>query len=318
MASALRLTSAITSPSSAKSRPGLDQRLGAQQLLPPAFVERAQRAFGLRESLAALRLGLGVDEIGEALDLGKIELAVLEGAARELAGLGEARSGERQYGLDDLAHHGAAAMHVELGHVLAGEAGGTRKPKHEATIEQRALERTERRARLATARLGTPPHSASSRSRVAGPEMRITAIAAGPAPLASATMVSGRALRIPLIGSAISRAMRYPRPQAGRAMQERADGNRLSGETSPYLLQHKDNPVHWRPWGEEALAEARATGKPILLSVGYAACHWCHVMAHESFEDDGDRRGDERALRQHQGRPRGAPRRRRDLYGGAA
>ena len=60
--------------------------------------------------------------------------------------------------------------------------------------------------------------------------------------------------------------------------------NLLSKETSPYLLQHKDNPVHWRPWGPEALAEARATNKPILLSVGYAACHWCHVMAHESFE----------------------------------
>jgi uncharacterized protein YyaL (SSP411 family) len=62
--------------------------------------------------------------------------------------------------------------------------------------------------------------------------------------------------------------------------------NALSAETSPYLLQHKDNPVHWRPWGEAALAEARAANKPILLSVGYAACHWCHVMAHESFEDD--------------------------------
>jgi hypothetical protein len=69
-------------------------------------------------------------------------------------------------------------------------------------------------------------------------------------------------------------------------MQERAAGNRLGHETSPYLLQHKDNPVHWRPWGEAALKEARATGKPILLSVGYAACHWCHVMAHESFEDE--------------------------------
>src|SRR6185503_13966530 len=68
-------------------------------------------------------------------------------------------------------------------------------------------------------------------------------------------------------------------------MQERVEGNRLRREMSPYLLQHKDNPVHWRPWGEEALAEARASGKPILLSVGYAACHWCHVMAHESFED---------------------------------
>ncbi|MCL4766141.1 MAG: thioredoxin domain-containing protein [Hyphomicrobiaceae bacterium] len=62
--------------------------------------------------------------------------------------------------------------------------------------------------------------------------------------------------------------------------------NRLGRETSPYLLQHKDNPVHWRAWGPEALAEARQANKPILLSVGYAACHWCHVMAHESFEDE--------------------------------
>ncbi len=62
--------------------------------------------------------------------------------------------------------------------------------------------------------------------------------------------------------------------------------NLLGRETSPYLLQHRDNPVHWRPWGEAALAEARARDVPILLSVGYAACHWCHVMAHESFEDE--------------------------------
>src|ERR671915_1917445 len=61
--------------------------------------------------------------------------------------------------------------------------------------------------------------------------------------------------------------------------------NRLAGETSPYLLQHKDNPVDWHPWGEEALAKARAGDKPILLSIGYSACHWCHVMEHESFED---------------------------------
>jgi len=65
-----------------------------------------------------------------------------------------------------------------------------------------------------------------------------------------------------------------------------APHNRLGRETSPYLLQHKDNPVHWWAWGPEALAEAKRTGKPILLSVGYAACHWCHVMAHESFEDE--------------------------------
>jgi len=61
--------------------------------------------------------------------------------------------------------------------------------------------------------------------------------------------------------------------------------NRLAGETSPYLLQHQDNPVDWRPWGPEALAEAAQAAKPIMLSIGYAACHWCHVMAHESFED---------------------------------
>ena len=62
--------------------------------------------------------------------------------------------------------------------------------------------------------------------------------------------------------------------------------NRLAKETSPYLLQHADNPVDWYPWGDEAFAHARETGKPILLSIGYSACHWCHVMAHESFEDD--------------------------------
>ena len=62
--------------------------------------------------------------------------------------------------------------------------------------------------------------------------------------------------------------------------------NRLAAETSPYLLQHANNPVDWYPWGDEALARAREEDKPILLSVGYAACHWCHVMEHESFEDE--------------------------------
>jgi len=61
--------------------------------------------------------------------------------------------------------------------------------------------------------------------------------------------------------------------------------NRLALETSPYLQQHGDNPVDWHAWGEEALKLARDEDKPILLSVGYSACHWCHVMAHESFED---------------------------------
>src|SRR3954467_386968 len=62
--------------------------------------------------------------------------------------------------------------------------------------------------------------------------------------------------------------------------------NSLAAATSPYLLQHQHNPVDWREWGPDALDEAQRANKPILLSVGYAACHWCHVMAHESFEDE--------------------------------
>ncbi|MFN8644419.1 MAG: thioredoxin domain-containing protein [Candidatus Binatia bacterium] len=61
--------------------------------------------------------------------------------------------------------------------------------------------------------------------------------------------------------------------------------NRLAGAPSPYLRQHAANPVAWWPWGDEAFEEARRTGRPIFLSIGYATCHWCHVMAHESFED---------------------------------
>src|SRR3954468_13671527 len=61
---------------------------------------------------------------------------------------------------------------------------------------------------------------------------------------------------------------------------------RLASETSPYLLQHAENPVDWYAWGPEALERAKREDKPILLSIGYAACHWCHVMAHESFEDE--------------------------------
>ncbi|MDP6935345.1 MAG: DUF255 domain-containing protein, partial [Myxococcota bacterium] len=62
--------------------------------------------------------------------------------------------------------------------------------------------------------------------------------------------------------------------------------NRLADETSPYLLQHAHNPVHWYAWGPEALDAARSQDRPILLSIGYSACHWCHVMERESFEDD--------------------------------
>src|ERR671914_404544 len=62
--------------------------------------------------------------------------------------------------------------------------------------------------------------------------------------------------------------------------------NRLINETSPYLLQHAHNPVDWYPWSDEAFEKARAEDKPVLVSIGYSACHWCHVMEHESFEDE--------------------------------
>ena len=62
--------------------------------------------------------------------------------------------------------------------------------------------------------------------------------------------------------------------------------NRLIHESSPYLRQHAHNPVDWYPWGEEAFARARAEDKPVMLSIGYSACHWCHVMERESFEDE--------------------------------
>ena len=69
-------------------------------------------------------------------------------------------------------------------------------------------------------------------------------------------------------------------------MTSGTNGNQLMHETSPYLLQHADNPVHWQAWNAGALDWARRDKKPILLSIGYSACHWCHVMAHESFEDE--------------------------------
>ena len=62
--------------------------------------------------------------------------------------------------------------------------------------------------------------------------------------------------------------------------------NRLAHESSPYLLQHRNNPVDWYPWGDEAIEKARREEKPIFLSIGYSACHWCHVMEHESFENE--------------------------------
>jgi uncharacterized protein YyaL (SSP411 family) len=83
---------------------------------------------------------------------------------------------------------------------------------------------------------------------------------------------------------------RRPLPISGlsvRIVRVTTNRNRLANETSPYLLQHAANPVDWYPWGEEALNKAKAENKPIFLSIGYSACHWCHVMERESFENKG-------------------------------
>src|SRR5205085_3180347 len=106
----------------------------------------------------------------------------------------------------------------------------------------------------------------------------------------------------------------HPRLRRAARAEVRRLVNRLARETSPYLLQHAENPVDWYAWGDEALERARTEDRPILLSIGYSACHWCHVMEHESFEDPATG-ADERTLRERQGRPRGAARPRRDLHG---
>src|SRR5512141_554501 len=77
----------------------------------------------------------------------------------------------------------------------------------------------------------------------------------------------------------------YNSAMASEASDKARKHNRLIHEKSPYLLQHAYNPVDWYPWGPEAFEKARAEDKPIFLSIGYSTCHWCHVMAHESFED---------------------------------
>src|SRR4026209_1184760 len=86
----------------------------------------------------------------------------------------------------------------------------------------------------------------------------------------------------PLVTNGYVRSDGSPESRWGRL---RGMPNRLAGESSPYLLQHQNNPVDWYPWGEEALARAKAEDKPLFVSIGYAACHWCHVMEHESFEN---------------------------------
>jgi uncharacterized protein YyaL (SSP411 family) len=168
---------------------------------------------------------------------------------------------------------------------------------------------------------GRRPVSRRQTLPAAGPETRTTASAARPTAVAGAKMVAAVGAGVIAMDSPEDQRRRlepgapFPEvlpvsglpatvcvyidkepqtkrcPHAGQVVLSMprvdmtATCNRLAEATSPYLLQHRDNPVHWQPWDEAALAEASALDKPILLSVGYAACHWCHVMAHESFEN---------------------------------
>ena len=182
-----------------------------------------------------------------------------------------------------------------------------------------------RQARDEGARLGEGPVRASAAGSCSS--SRVTSPAAAPrrrSPAASRTTRYPRFLAFDALAAVVvgdvrvaarlSRRRFLPRPRmaraagrvrasralhrcASRASRTAARVNRLAQETSPYLLQHAGNPVDWYPWGDEALARARDEDRPILLSIGYAACHWCHVMERESFEDAADGARDERALR---------------------
>ena len=146
----------------------LGERLRLHQLLAPRLVKRPRPTLRLRDRLARLRLGLGGDEIGKALDLGEIDPPVLEGAARELARLGKAHATERSERLDHAADHGAAAMNMQLGDVLSSEARGPRQPEREPAVEHLAGPRVPdlAQARLARRRRRTAQRAERvSRSR---------------------------------------------------------------------------------------------------------------------------------------------------------
>ena len=171
-------------------------------------------------------------------------------------------------------------MQMEFGAILAGKARRPGKEDCQATVDDLAFAACAVSPAQLCARQAPCRQPPRTTARDRGPEIRMTATPDGGLPLDSAKIVSGNCICAGLPIALTScpttgRDGRVPLPQA----------NLLSEETSPYLRQHKDNPVHWRPWSEATLAEARELDRPILLSVGYAACHWCHVMAHECFED---------------------------------
>src|SRR5262245_42976141 len=263
--------------------------------------------------LAPLRLSFGCDEIGEAFNRSQIHAPILVGAARELSCFRGTQSGElcqrRENGCDD----GMAAVHVQLGHVFTGFAVRGGEPQRKPLVDDIAgcgiAKPCERGApRLGRAADPLLQRRARPRTRNANDCDRCRRPAGGEGEdgvaVAGHSRVLERSITCRRDRSEIPIRRRKPpssiRPRGLVRRTNRTRGhyphmstdsvatsheNRLAHETSPYLLQHKHNPVDWWPWGTEALAEAKRANKPILLSVGYAACHWCHVMAHESFED---------------------------------
>src|SRR5919106_3420275 len=141
----------------------------------------------------------------------------------------------------------------------------------------------------------TPPWSTSSLVHRPGAQSSSRRTSSGRATAARMSRVSHRGMadrRKAVASSGVMRSSSRRRPPipttsevSGPPALTVGHVNRLAAETSPYLRQHADNPVHWYAWGDEAFAAAKLLDKPILLSVGYSSCHWCHVMAHESFED---------------------------------
>ena len=234
----------------------------------------------------------------------------------------------------------AAAARLPLPHGRAGRPrrAGRDPPRRLGAVARDRVELRERHGRVAVPQLArlrrrgarrplrrVLPRVAGRRERRrrarAGRRARSSSAAAASAPPSARSRCSASTRRADARRSSTATRTRRARSTSRSASTSTATivgyvaMNRLAQETSPYLLQHAANPVDWYPWGDEAFARARAEDKPVLLSVGYSACHWCHVMERESFEDDGDGDGDERALRERQGRPGGAPGRRRGLHG---
>ena len=314
---------------------GFDQRQRLDQPRAPALVELRQRAAACRRAWrrcasvsASMRSARPSTSARSSLPFSKARRANSPGSARRQSGDGGRAPRARP-------HDGAAAVDMKLRHVLAGVAPRAGEPQHQRLVEHLARLRVRgcaRSAAVARPSAAAPP-CASIAAPARGPETRITATPARPGALERAKIVSA------LLGHGMFALLDQGcepfallDPEAGQPVHAQApcrltakprhepdmSENRLGQRDEPLSPPAPGQPGPLVGLGPEALAEAKRTGKPILLSVGYAACHWCHVMAHESFEDAATAARDERPVREHQGRPRGAARHRRDLHGRAA